>query len=385
MNNIKPFQKKKLLFRLRSMEMGGVQKVLIDLFRHLDKNKYEISLLLDIRQGILIPDIPKEIQIYSIGKGREEFSSITPVLYLQLIYRRVILEIYKLFPFLLKKKLNFTPDIEVAFSHGSLAGLIKSPFKKSKKISWFHSDIRFYSHQYGRNIMQYMKRCDLNIFVSRTTLSNFERHLEDKVPDAKCVYNPFDFKKIISKSEMNEREDIFNTKTDHVFVSVGRVTFQKGYDILLDIHSELIKEGFYHQIFIIGDGPDYLNLKEKVSEMKLEHTFLLLGAKENPYPYIRQADYYIQPSRYEAYPLAIGEALILNKPIIATDCGGIKEMLIPDKTGIVIDFSKDQIKQAMKDIMLDSRIKLKLEDEQRKLDFEAYNMKIYREVEKVFS
>lgn len=92
--------------------------------------------------------------------------------------------------------------------------------------------------------------------------------------------------------------------------------------MLLEAHIELIKEGVYHQVIIVGNGKNCYKLNEKIKKEEVTDTFLLIGERRNPYPYADAADFYIQPSRTDSYPLVVGEALVLDKPFIAKDCGG---------------------------------------------------------------
>lgn len=379
-------KKKKILFRLRSMEMGGVQKVLLELLNRLDKDKFDISLLLNINQGDLKKEIPSHINLYYITKGREELSNCRVLFFFQLILRRFILELYNFFPILLRNKLNNVPDIEIAFMHFNLQGLVNSPFKSSKKINWFHSDIRFFrSKKQAENIIMYMKQCDISVFVSETTYQNVELYSNNAISNGICIYNIIDYKKIISKAAESVSDYKMLMGKKHIFVSTGRLVFQKGYDVLLEAHIELIKEGVDHHIFIVGQGIDYEKLKEKISTKRVDSTFILLGNQENPYPYMAAADYYIQPSRYEAYPLAIGEALALNKPIISTDSGGIREMITHNETGLIVNFSKEDLKEAMKSFIEQKGLVEYIKKNQTKFDFDAHNEQIYQKVQNILS
>lgn len=378
--------KKKILFRLRSMEMGGVQKVLLELLNRLDKNAFDISLLLNIHQGDLKYEIPSHVKLFYLTKGRDELPNNKILFFLHLIYRRLVLKSYYFFPGLLKKKLDDVPDIEIAFMHSNLRDLVNSPFKKSKKINWFHSDIRFLGSKTIINqTIEFMKRCDITVFVSRATHRNVELYTNNIISNGICIHNILGYQsiRVKSKEPISDHHVIKDKK--NVFISTGRLVFAKGYDILLEAHSELIREGFPHYIFIIGQGPDYQKLKQKISSEKMEDTFILIGQKENPYPYIVAADYYIQPSRYEAYPLAIGEALALNKPIISTDVGGIREMLTHNATGLIVNFSKENLKEAMKSFIEQKDLVNYIKKNQTNFDFDQHNRLIDEGIQKILS
>lgn len=367
------------------MQMGGVPKVLINILQNIDRNQFEPFVLMDLYQGELRNDIPKNVKVFTLSKGREEMSKIKAVLFCQLFVRYIKLHILHLFPLLLKSKIDILPDIEVAITHSSLPRLIRSPFKISKKINWFHTDIRWHhSISQGKKIALMMNKCNMTIFGSLHTQQSFENHLGVTVAKKRYVHNAFNGEEVINRANDYVLEKEFLQNKKNLFVSVGRLAYQKGYDMLIDIHQELIAEGWEHSVIILGDGPDYRKLHEKITKKSLSQTFFLLGNRNNPYPYIKLADYYIQPSRYESYSIVLGETLILGKPIITTNAGGVKELLEHNRTAYIINFDKNEIKQAMKEFMTKDDLLKKIAKNQNEFNYEKYNNKIYQEINKVF-
>ena len=160
------------------------------------------------------------------------------------------------------------------------------------------------------------------------------------------IYNPIDVEEILNLAkipcDLKKKEGI---KT---FVSIGTVFPQKGFDRLLRAHKRLIDEGFLHNVWIVGDGYDFPNIEKLFHELKVEETAKLVGFKENPYPYFTQADYYILSSRYEGYPTVLFEAMVLAKPIIATDVSGVREILNNGDLGYIIPNEDEEIYNSMK-------------------------------------
>ena len=160
------------------------------------------------------------------------------------------------------------------------------------------------------------------------------------------IYNPIDVNEILELSkqpcELKKNSDV---KT---FVSIGTVFPQKGFDRLLRVHRRLLDEGYQHNVWIVGDGCDFPNIKKLFQVLKVEETAKLIGFKENQYPYFTQADYYILSSRYEGYPTVLFEAMVLAKPIIATDVSGVREMLNDGELGYIITNDEDDIYNGMK-------------------------------------
>ena len=94
---------------------------------------------------------------------------------------------------------------------------------------------------------------------------------------------------------------------------------QKGIDRLINIHTKLMKEGLMHNFYVIGDGPEKNSLEELIKKNNVKESFKLLGKKENPYPYMKKANYFCLLSYFEGYGMVIEEAKILNKRILITD------------------------------------------------------------------
>lgn len=129
---------------------------------------------------------------------------------------------------------------------------------------------------------------------------------------------------------------------------MGTVFPQKGFDRLLKVHKRLLDEGLPHLVKIIGDGYDFDNIQKLKTELRIDSTAEMLGFTDNPYPYFKNADFYILSSRYEGYPTVLFEAITLRKNIIATDVSGVREMLLDGELGFIVDNSEEGIYQGMK-------------------------------------
>ena len=131
------------------------------------------------------------------------------------------------------------------------------------------------------------------------------------------IYNYIDREKVIEKAE--EKTEIIFDKNKINFVTVARLVPQKAIDRIIRVHSKLIKNNLEHNFYIVGDGPEKEKLEDMIKEYGVSNTFHLLGKKENPYPYIKKADYFCLLSYFEGYPMVVEEAKILNKQILITD------------------------------------------------------------------
>jgi len=338
----------KVLFRLRSLEMGGVQRVILDLLRNLPKDKFDFTLMLNLFQGELVKEIPSDIKLIVVEKGKEQMSSNPIIQNIQLAWRRLKLEIYEKFPSILYAlKVPEKYDVEIASSYAEFDMVLNSPNKRPRKIAWFHTDVTYDKNQ-NRAIerIEKMKKFDHVIFCAAHIRNVIEKHYNVIYPNSSIVYNAIHADDVIGKSK--EYEVDFKGLNKPVFCSVGRLHSRKGYHTLINIHKKLLKEGFNHSVVILGDGEEKFNLTEQIKSNNLEKTFKLLGTKVNPYPYIKNSDFFVLPTRSEAYPLVINEALALQKVIISTNVGGIPEMIDDKIDGILVNDDEEEIYEALK-------------------------------------
>lgn len=376
-------KKIKVLFRLRSLEMGGVPRVVLDLLRNLPKDKFDFTLMLNLYQGELVKDIPTDIKLIVIEKGREQMSSNSLIQKMQLVWRRLKIEFYNKFPSVLYGlKVPEKYDIEVSPGYAEFDMVLNSPDKKSRKIGWFHTDVGYDNDQQRvLSRIEKMKRFDFMIFGSKQTRQVIDDLYQVKYPKSRVIYNVIKVDEVLKKAKLFEYS--YDTEVP-VFSSMGRLHHRKGYHTLMKVHKRLLDDGFQHKIAVIGGGNEMENLKNQCKELHLEDSFLLLGSQTNPYPYIKASNYFILPTQSESYPLVIGEVMCMQKPIISTNVGGISEMIEDGIDGVLIKYDEQEMYDSMKIFMTNSTLVSKIVDGTAN----AYNKfdenEIYRQVTEVF-
>lgn len=374
-------KKIKILFRLRSLETGGVPRVFLDIWNNLPKDKFDITLMLNLYQGELVSEIPKDIKLIVLEKGREQMSSNPFIQKIQLGLRRLKLEIYDRFPALLyalKTKEQY--DIEVACGYAEFEMVLNSP-QKSKKIGWFHSDVSYDKDQkrvWKR--IELMKRFDWMVFCSQQTRQIIKDLYNVSYPNSSVIYNA------IKLNDVRKKAEEFPIKYDlkPVFSSMGRLHSRKGYDMLVNIHKRLLDDGLMHSIVVAGGGNEKENLQNQIKTLGVEQSFILLDNQQNPFPYIKASDFFVMPTRSEAYPLTIGEVMGLHKPIISTNVGGIPEMIEDGVDGILVEPNEENIYQAMKKFLTEPELVEKIKQGTKNADDKFDNQKIYQQVTEVF-
>lgn len=337
---------KKIVFGITDLSIGGAEKTLVDLCNNLC-NKYEITIFTLYGQGTLEKEINSNIRIFNLYT--KSFSEINT------INKKIIsLKLFLMQKHIYKKYIKNNFDVEIAFLEGPISRLFSTKNKNTKKLAWIHTDI---SQIFGNNLKSKIKKLinkkiyiNYNelIFVSKNALNSFEKIYN--IPVKKdVIYNYINTKNILKKSE--EKINFQFDKNTPNFLSVSRLVKPKAIDRLIRVHSKLIKNGFHHKIYIIGDGPEKNNLLQLIHDLKIENTFLLLGQKENPYPYIKNCNYFCLLSSYEGYGNVIEEAKALSKYIIITDTAS-KEALQNYNNKTIIPNNEESIYNYLKDIII---------------------------------
>ena len=326
---------KKLVFGITSMNIGGAEKVLVDLINNL-KIDYDITLFTIYKKGILLDEL-KDIKIIGlINKKYEDLSFITKKIlgisfflkpYLYLIYSKYIKNKY---------------DTEVAFLEGPITNLFS--FKSNaNKIAWVHTDLS----KHYKNINKYKdyyNNYHKIIFVSNDALDGYNSVIKNDI-EKMVIHNYIDSSRVKHLARAYVVKNI-DTKTIS-FLSVSRLVSAKALDRLASVSKKLIENNYNHKIYVIGDGPEKENLEKLIDSLDLKDNFILLGEKENPYPYMKKANYLLIPSLYEGYPTVAIEGIILGCRIISTDTGA-KEALKTYDNKLIVNNSLEGLYEGLK-------------------------------------
>ncbi|PWN64695.1 glycosyltransferase [Chryseobacterium oncorhynchi] len=375
-------KKIQVLFRHRSMEMGGVEKVILSMLNNLNPEKFDITVCLNLNQGELRDEFPKHIKKVYLAEGKESFSQNSLIHKLQLIRRRMklsrALKDHKVSDRILGNK-KF--DIEIAPTYAAFSSVINSSNGASKKIGWFHSEINVPGMQpLVPDILKNFPQFDHMIYCSQKIKDIMHQSYPDlPYPAESVVINAIPIEEIKKKAE----EKINDLPQGPVFVSVGRLHTRKGYHKLIDAHKKLIDEGFHHSVVVVGNGEEMKNLTEQIRTNNVQDTFILTGNRMNPYPYIKKADYFILSSESEAWPLVVAEALILQTPIIATDTGDVSVMVKDKETGYLINYDTHEMYEAMKAFLTDQELISKIRKNLETIEDQFDNQKIFNTVERI--
>ncbi|EHR1327896.1 glycosyltransferase [Clostridium perfringens] len=371
---------KNILISSFDMEIGGVERSLISMLNNFDYENYNVDLMLYSHTGDfmeLLPDKPnllKEDKAYKtfrmpikdvfksgkIGIGLARFIAKINANcnvegesgYIQMQYMWK----YSL-PFLP----NYNKEYDVAISYLWPHYYVAEKVKAKIKIAWIHTD---YSNIHT-NIeldLDMWNKFDYIISISEKVTEAFiskYHSLKDKIIEIENITSPEFIKEMSNK----EQTEIISSNEFFNIVSVGRLSYAKGFDNAIKALKILNEKGFKNiKWYLIGYGGDESMLKNLIKENNLEENFILLGKKMNPYPYIKACDLYVQPSRYEGKAVTVSEAQILEKPVMITNYTTAKSQIEHKVDGYITDLSIDGIVSGIKELYRDKKLREVLSD-----------------------
>jgi glycosyltransferase involved in cell wall biosynthesis len=359
---------KKILFMLSSMNIGGVEKSFLSLLSTLDKERFDVTLLLLEKKGGFLSFLPDWIKV----KEASWFGAVKPVILQppqKTVHEYFIKGEFQRIPsfittYFISKKLddrylyyehvmkNIPPestkyDLAIAYQGPTdiIDYYISNKVQAEKKISWIHFDVS--KHKINKNLYErlYGKFHEL-VVVSDEARKQLVQLIPSAEGKTKIVPNIINDELII---EMSKEAITFDPNYQGLkILTVGRLSEEKGQDLAVRVLSKLREKGFNVRWYCIGEGKYRGKLEILIKEFGIEENFILLGSKTNPYPYMAQADIYVQTSRHEGFCLTLAEAKHLAKPIVTTNFVGAFEQIIDGENGYIVDLNEDEIYSKIK-------------------------------------
>lgn len=355
--------KKKLLFVIPSLDAGGAEKSLINLLSQFDFQQYEIDLFLFNISGLFLNSLPKEVVVLAHTNSFKTFKKgifKSGLRYLRVlnfslfvsrmqfflinrIYVNKVVSEQKSWKYIAKSMtvLDKQYDAAIGYLEKSSLYFVIDKVQASSKIGWIHTNYAS-SGMDAQFDLCYFNKLNHLITVSDEcvkSLNSFFPAISNKISVIENIISP----KIVKKLAQLEKEIEFDNHYTNI-LTIARLSSEKGIDLAVEACLILAKcRNTKIKWYIIGDGSERANLEQKIKEYHLEDSVLLLGLKENPYPYLEQCDIYIQPSRYEGKSIAVDEAKILNKPIIVTNFSTAKDQIKNGENGLIIDMNPEII------------------------------------------
>lgn len=356
--------------------LGGIAKSLLALFNEL-KDRYEIDLLLMKQEGLFLQLIPNNVRLLPEPIRHEfrdphprhifvNFKSLSTVQWLSWIGYSVKCSIGRLTGGLhrhiqvMDKWLGkHTPaqkkhyDAAIAYQGGRCIYYLVENVDADIKIGYVHSD-------YSKNETDFMLKPTDRDFFPRldfvvTISAECQMSLKKEFPEIADKFIVIE--NICSPNYINRLSlsgDSFKDKFGgYRIVTMGRFDIKtKGFDLALDACRILIDKGLNIRWYVLGDGIERPTLESMIRDRNLTNNFILLGAKINPYPYIKDADIYVQPSRVEGKSVALDEVKALSKPIVVTDFSTVFDQFIDNKTALICKKEATDIAKKISNLIL---------------------------------
>ena len=354
--------KPRIFINMHYMELGGAERALLGLLNALDTDKVDVDLFLNQHTGEFMPLIPSKINLLPERRGYNALERpIKQILkegqfgvaigrwrarcrykkYHEALTTEEKMFDSSAFHYVADSVQPFLPSLEdlgeydLAISFLQPHNIVLNKVKAKKKIAWIHTD---YSIVHFNTALELPVWAGFDYIASispdctKSFLKAFPS-LENKIIEIENILSS-DF--IRQQAELLDVSDEM-PKHGINLLSVGRYCHAKNYDNVPDIMKRLLEKGFKDlRWYIIGFGGDEPLIRQKIAEAGMEDHVILLGKKDNPYPYIKACDIYVQPSRYEGKSVTVREAQVLCKPVVVSNYPTAKSQVKDGVDGIIV-------------------------------------------------
>jgi glycosyltransferase involved in cell wall biosynthesis len=362
--------KKKILFTAYNMGIGGIEKALLSLLKTLDYKKYDVTLILQRKEGVFLSEIPSGVKVVEYKTSNNanvilrKIKNRTKILYW-------ILRNYKKF------------DFAGCFATSCIPCSILARYSGKKSAIWVHANYKDLYNNDKDKINKFfsdrgISQFDKIIFVSNESRVDFVDQFKELKGKCHTCNNIIDYNSINEMSK--EKIDLKHPSNKTVFINVTRLEEdQKRITRLIRASKMLADSHYQFEVWLVGGGPDEEKYKELVKKDKMEGYIKFFGAQKNPYPYYAKADVFILTSRFEGFPVVYIESLIFNLPIITTVYVTDNIIDIKNGYGVVIKDDDKSIYKAMKEF-IDKGFKIK-----HSFDPKLFNKKVLDNLEKIIN
>lgn len=339
-------KKKRILFVIQSLRIGGAERVQVTVANILAEAGYDVTVLIWCPFYQLRDDLDERVRLIYKAPDEHLGNRIPYIRYK--FYDDCMWELRasprQLYRYYVGREKY---DVEIAFFHGKAVDIIGgSTNKKAKKIAWVHNNLERLNE--GRNPERtkefYRKICNI-VCVSQASRESFIEKVGD-TGSIRVIYNPLPAEEIRQKAETAPEETV--PRAPFHIVMVARYHLPKGFQRLIEAVAQLKNEGKDLSLSLVGEGEQEDVIRGFIRENSAEDYIFIVSGENNPYPYIKNADLLVCASFKEGYNLTLAEAMILGTPVLSTDCAGPKEILDGGKYGMLVENSGKGLYQGIK-------------------------------------
>ena len=345
--------KKKVLFVNPSLRQGGVEHSLITALNELDPSKYDVTLFLYADMLDLLDLVPNYVNVI-VGTDKTKYFRKPYVFCLWLLYevlsrlrcRSTAKKIQKhMYDYIHTLKINnpykkfFKGEkFDVAVSYSLHIGTeMTLNINAGRYCVFLHSSDPSYHYETAEKTFE---KYDQIVCVSNGVKEVYKAVFEKYSDKMTVIENFVNAKKVIAKSTESLQ---INNRTELMLCTCGRFSAEKGFDMAIESAYLLKQQGINFVWYFVGDGDERQKMEKLISKYSLKNDIVITGYVENPFPYVKACDIYVQPSYQESFGLTIKEAVILNKTIVCTDTVGGRTVLGKGKYGETVPISAEEI------------------------------------------
>ncbi len=388
--------KKNILFAIHYLELGGAERSLIGLLGALDYSRVDVDLFVYAHRGELIKDIPSQVhllpEIPEYAQIERPMKDVLKEGYWRIVWARLKAKLQfkryvkrnhpkegsAVFSYVMKTVVPCLPPVmpekeyDMAVSFLTPHDIVREKVRARKKTAWIHTD---YSRIDVDNELEWpvWSAFDHIVAVSQGVKEAFIDtfpSLKNKTMVIENILSPHFVRSQAEavdpgsiEREMPRQEGTLN------LLSVGRYTAAKNYDNVPDICRRVLRKGVSVRWYIIGYGGAEALIRQKIADVGMEEHVILLGKRDNPYPYIKACDIYVQPSRFEGNAVTVREAQMLCKPVVVTDYPTAASQIEDGVDGIIAPLDNEACAMALVELIGDVGRLKQLESNLQTRDF----------------
>lgn len=370
--------KKDILIYTYNLDIGGIERSLIGLLNSIDYEKYNVDLYMFKHEGAFMKEIPQKVNLLEedkitsyagipiidvfrkknlyIGFGR----LLAKLMYLfnkRILHKKITGEYISqiTYPLFCKKIKKLEKHYDIALSFYWPHYFINNNVNADIKLGWIHTDYSKIFPNCKRELKMW-DTIDYIVAVSedcKNTFLKFYPMLEYKTIVIENILSGDCIKSEANKIDVSKEMD-FNSK---IICSVGRFCDAKNFVNIPEICRKILDKGFNIKWYLIGYGSDEKEIRKAIEKFNVEGSVVILGKKENPYPYIKACDIYVQPSKYEGKCVSIREAQILCKPVLITNYKTAPSQVKNGEDGIIVEMDNNSIVDGIIMILTDKNLR----------------------------
>ncbi len=357
------------------MEIGGAERALLGLLSAIDTTRVDVDLFINQHTGNFMSLIPDNINLLPENKRystiERPISTVLKKGHIDIVIARILARmnhwIYRklhksnssidgsIFNYVAQYTTPLLPSLkslgryDLAISFLTPHHIVKNKVNATKKIAWIHTDYSIVSVNTKKELpiwKSYDKIISISTDVTKTFLKAFSS-LKNKIIEIENILSP----SFVKTQSLLYTPKEYNNDCINI-CSVGRFCDAKNYENIPFVAQILLKKELKFKWFIIGYGDTKL-VTDNISLTSTEDCVILLGKKDNPYPYIAKCDIYAQPSRYEGKSVTVREAQILCRPIIVTNYPTATSQIKNGIDGIICNMDNESIANAIYNLAID--------------------------------